>query len=189
MKPSDSRQTCCDSARSWQILGFLLTFQLDQHGRDRWREYWRDVFEPTCSRTCKSNLGPTPRGYGSLAIRGRRAVTRHDLGKLSAFFHVSDRPTRERSLEGVLKGRFRGNIPKKPAKVSKNRPQTLPKRTAGRSKSSLEPSKTLFLKEISFKKAQEGLSRSFWGPKWSTWFHLGGPRPSQIEAKTSKNRC
>jgi len=82
MKLSDSRQTCFDSARSWQILGFLLTFHLDQHGRDRWREYWRDVFEPTCSRTCKSNLGPTPRGYGSLAIRGRRAVTRHDLGTI-----------------------------------------------------------------------------------------------------------
>ena len=100
MKPSDSRQTCCDSARSWQILGFPLTFRFDQHGRDRWREYWRDVFEPTCSRTCKSNLGPTPRGYGSLAIRGRRAVTQHDLGKFSAFFNVSlDQHGRDRWRE------------------------------------------------------------------------------------------
>ena len=163
---------------------FLLTFHFDQHGRDRWREYWKDIFEPTCSRTCKSNLGPTPRGYGSLAIRGRRAVTRHDLGKFSAFFNVSAGPTWERSLEGVLEGCFRGNIQKKQAKVSKNRPQTLPKRAAGPSKSSLEPSKTLFLKEVSFKKAQEGLSSSFWVPKLSTWFHLGGPRPPQIEAKT-----
>ena len=34
-----------------------------------------------------------------------------------------------------------------------------------------------------------GRRRSFLRPKWPTWLHLGGPRPSQIEAKTSKNRC
>ena len=82
-------------------------------------------------------------------------------------------------LFGVRPGHFLAQGP----------PQTLPEPSPNPPKSSLEPSKTLFLKEISFKKAQEGLSRSFWGPKWSTWLHLRGPRPSQIEAKTSKNRC
>ena len=59
-----------------------------------------------------SNLSPTLRGYRSLAIRGRRIVTRHDLGKFSAFFDVSARPAWERSLEGVLEERLRGNVPK-----------------------------------------------------------------------------
>ena len=72
------------------------------------------------------------------------SVTRHDLGKFSAFFDVSARPAWERSLEGVLEERLRGNVPKKPAKVLKNRPQTLQNRAPGPPKSNLEPSKTSF---------------------------------------------
>ena len=30
---------------------------------------------------------------------------------------------------------------------------------------------------------------NFWRPKWPTWLHLGGPRPSKIEAEAVKNRC
>ena len=32
----------------------FLTFRLDQHGRDHWREYRRNVFEATCRKTSES---------------------------------------------------------------------------------------------------------------------------------------
>ena len=41
----------------------------------------------------------------------------------------------------------------------------------------------------SFKMAPEGARYNFLFPKWPTWLHLGGPRPSKIEAETRKNRC
>ena len=80
---------------------FFLTFQLNQHGRDRWR-----------------------------------------TGETSPRQHA-----------------------KKTAKVSKNRPQSLQNRALEPPKLNLEPSTILFLKDLSLKKAQEGLARSFGEPK------------------------
>ena len=51
------------------------------------------------------------------------SVTRHDLGKFSAFFDVSARPAWERSLEGVPEERLRGNVPKNQRKSRKIAPR------------------------------------------------------------------
>ena len=67
-----------------------------------------------------------------------------------------------------------------------NRGSEPPKSSLGPPKSSPEPSKTTFLKDIELKKAQEGPRQSFSKPKWPTWFQVGGPRPSKIEAKPEK---
>ena len=72
------------------------------------------------------------------------SVTRHDLGKFSTFFDVSARPAWERSLEGVPEETSSRQRAEKPAKVSKNRPQTLQNRVLGLPKSSLEPPRRYF---------------------------------------------
>ncbi len=74
-------------------------------------------------------------------------------------------------------------------KSRKNRPKTLQNRGPGPPKSSLEPSKTPFLQDIYLKKVKKELHHNFLRPKWPTWLHLGGPRPSKIEAETRKKRC
>ena len=52
-----------------------------------------------CKIRQKRSPGLSKFECGSLAIRGRRGVTRHDLGKYSVFFDISAQPTWERSLE------------------------------------------------------------------------------------------
>ena len=46
-----------------------------------------------------------------------------------------------------------------------------------------------FLKAFDLRALNMSLSKTFVGPKWRTWLPLGGPRPSEIEAETRKNRC
>ena len=58
------------------------------------------------------------------------------------------------------------------------------KMTKNRPKSNLEPSKTQFRKTSNLRTLLGSTGPSFLRPKWPTWLHLGGPRPSQIEAKT-----
>ena len=116
-----------------------------------------------CKIRQKRSPGLSKFEFGSLAIRGRRGVTRHDFGKYSFFL------TYQLNQQGRDRWRTGGTSPrqhaKKPAKVSKNRPQSLQNRALEPPKLNLEPSKTLFLKDLSFKKAQEGLSSSFGEPK------------------------
>ena len=78
---------------------------------------------------------------------------------------------------------------KKIAKVSKNPPQSLQNRALEPPKLILEPFKTPFQKTSNLRTLLGSTIPSFLKLKWPTWFHLGGPRPSQIEAKTSKTRC
>ena len=46
-----------------------------------------------------------------------------------------------------------------------------------------------FFKSFNLRALNMSLFKTFVGPKWRTWLGLGGPRPSQIEAETRKNRC
>ena len=122
-----------------------------------------------CKIRQKRSPGLSKFECGSLAIRGRRGVTRHNLGKFSVFC-LRFSSTNMGEIAGGISGGSTGGTSsrqhaKKLAKVSKNRPQSLQNRALGPPKLNLEPSKTLFLKDLSLKKAQEGLSRSFGKPK------------------------
>ena len=77
-----------------------------------------------CKICQKRSPGLSKFECGSLAIRGRRSVTRQIL----TFLGASARPTWERSLEGflegLLEGRLRGNMPKNMRKSRKIVPRT-----------------------------------------------------------------
>ena len=92
---------------------------------------------------------------------------------------------------GVLsvKRPLRRNEPRNGRKFGNIVPRTLQNRGPGPPKSSPEPSKTPFFKDLQLKRVKMGNPRSFWRPKLPTWLQVGGPRPSKIEAKTRKNRC
>ena len=74
-------------------------------------------------------------------------------------------------------------------KLRKIRPRTLRNRVPGPPKSSPEPSKTVFLKDIILRRLLEGQGLQVWGLFGPTWLHCGGPKPSKIHPKTCKMRC
>ena len=96
------------------------------------------------------------------------------------------------SMGKIIGGSTGGNVfeatCQKACESLKNHPQTLQNRAPEPPKSSLEPFKTPFLKDLQLKRVKKELFRSFGGPTWPTWLHLGDPRPSQIEAKFYENR-
>ena len=91
-------------------------------------------------------------------------------------------------MEGITR-LLRASMPKTIRKSWKTRPQTLQNGGLGPPKSSPELSKTPLKKSTWLKKVQKSWMQTEFAPKWLTWLHLGGPRPSQIEVKTWKNRC
>ena len=63
------------------------------------------------------------------------------------------------------------------------------RKAGGPPKSSLEPSKTPFLKDIQLKIIQGGGSNSDLLHFEPTWLQVGSPRPSKIQAEARKKRC
>ena len=123
----------------------------------------------------------------SPAIRGRRFVTRQML----SFSGASARPTWERSLEGFLEleGHLRGNMPQNMRKFRKIVPRPFKIEPWGLQTRACSPPRHHFKRIFKLRTLLGSTIPSFLRPKWPTWLHLGGTRPSQIEAKTSQNRC
>ena len=71
-----------------------------------------------CKIRQKRSPGLSKFECGSLAIRGRRGVTRHDLGKFSVFC-LRFSSTNMGEIAGGLEERLRGNMPKNLRKFRK----------------------------------------------------------------------
>ena len=86
----------------------------------------------------------------------------------------------KRSLKIASKSRFGG---------SKIKAWSLQNRSPEPPKSSLEPSKMQFLKNLNLRGSKRSSAKGIGGQNEPTWLQVGGPRPSKIEAETRKNRC
>ena len=124
-----------------------------------------DHRRPTPPRKFSSDVGRLQKNID----RGRHRVPRRVLGKFSA----SSRHTRPKSYKNL----------------EKMESQTLQNRGPRPPKSSPEPFKTPFLKTSNLRRLKMTTILKVLRPKCPTWLHVGGPRPSKIEAGTRKNRC
>ena len=81
-KPSDSKQTFCDSANSHLFRRIGSTNMGEIAGGTKfWREYWRDVFEATCQKISenleKSSPDPPKSSPGASKIEPWSPPRRH----------------------------------------------------------------------------------------------------------------